>query len=1189
MFYLDFKIKDYIKMRRIIFILGIILTTQVYAQVGDPGYVAPDLSAYNYIKNVRVTAEGVTDIDALNENQSDITYQYFDGLGRVSQTIVVAESPNKGDIVQFFKYDNVGRQVKQYLPYTAKSVQGGFRTSSETEINSFYSVQDNVVQSPYPVAKKVFDNSPLNRITEQGAPGADWQPEDINIPNSGHTIKINYLTNTSGEVIHWIIDENGNCLKNSTNNNYPANSLYKSESTDENGNTTCSYSDNSGKTILKKSFNTTYNADGTVQEEQELCTYYVYDDFERLRYVLPPLAVDAIGATSSFSYTNFEALVYYYEYDHKNRLINKKIPGAEIIHMVYDRRNNLVLSQDGNLRAQNEWMFTKYDKYSRPIFTGILFDDRSLTDIRHDFTLEEIEIEHGELVPIPLWEDRAQTGIGYTLNNSFTTETTITEDDILSITYYDDYDFLNLAGFPYLSFDNTANNINDYNDNIDGVVNGYFDRTKGQVTGTMVKVLDGGEHTVSANKIFSTNYYDDKNQLIQFIEQGYDNSENFVSNQYDFTGNLLFTKQIHNAYTKEIIIDNEMQYDHAGRLQKTWQTISGEINRDKILIAEMHYNELGQLIKKKLNENADGSFLQDIDYDYNIRGWLNQINDPLNLGPDLFGMKLLYNDIADKDVLDGTEQYNGNISGMIWNAQSIATETVRAYGFTYDKINRLTAADYGEYTSTWDDTDIKYNVPGISYDKNGNILSLIRYGETGEIDNLSYAYENSNYSNRLNAVNDAATADGFSNAGSGTNEYTYDFNGNMTNDDNKGLSNIQYNILNLPEHIEKGTNTIEYIYDATGSKLVNNLPNGKSYIYLGNFVYNENNTLEYILMNEGRVYVNGTSALYEYYLKDHLGNTRVVFDETGATPAQTTHYYPFGMQFNQASIGNPSNKYLYNGKEIQEETDWYDYGARMYDPVVGRFFTQDRFAEMYLDFTPYQYGANNPILYIDVNGDSISVAEQYRDLFNKALQSVFGENTSNFSYSSSNMLIYNGDKKNLTKKQKKAFKGLNKIMGEEKTTSVVFENSTTVYGTTYNASNYGGGVSIMPENSNTILVDPNVSTSMNVNEVLPAYFSESNKVLDLPMEGITTRQTSIQTNTNDILWHEIGEVYLKGKYTNKVLDYNNNVRAILKSSVRVPTNAPGYDRGASGYTTGKLIKSPLLPRNQDITHNKRIK
>lgn len=914
---------------------------------------------HNFIITETVLTEVKTDgdLDNLSTLDRSIHFNYLDGLGRPIQTVAVQASPMQNDIVQHIEYDAQGRQVKEYLPYIVASEKGKMRKEAYLEQRNFHFVQPDIANTVYPYAEKVFDNSPLNRVLEQGATGAEWQPNDASIQNSGHTVGFNYLTNTSSDgVIEWTVDNNGNCIKGS---NYAAGTLFKNLTTDENNNVVIEYVDINGKTILRKA------NDGI----NDLLTYYAYDDFERLRYVFPPKAVDLLGAT--VTPTSLGELIYYYEYDHKGRMIRKKLPGADPVYMVYDKRDRLVLTQDGNLRNDDKWSFIKYDVLNRPIITGVLTTDRDFDQIRDDFYA----------LSGYLFEEKTNSGIGYTIDKSFPQYPyiiydgdpptiifpyVITEDNVLTVTYYDDYSFLSLSGFTALGFDHT-NKIDDFTDDFDGTVNGYFDLVNGYITGTLVKVLDGNEFTASANKIYTANYYDDRNRVIQSIEKGYDNSENFVSNQYDFANKLLATRQIHTAYGKEYTIDNEMEYDHAGRLLKTWQTISGEISKPKELIAEMQYNENGELINKKLHAG-----LQNIDYKYNVRGWLTQINDPLNLGADLFGIKLLYNDITDKAGLDGIEQHNGNISGMIWNSKSIdPAEPVRAYGFNYDSINRLTAADYGEFDGTWTDFTTKYNVPGITYDKNGNITSLTRHGETGEIDNLSYGYENSNNSNRLNFVNDASTADGFSNAGSGSNEYAYDNNGNMTRDDNKGISSIQYSILNLPEVIRKGAETIEYIYDATGRKLVNNLPAGKSYVYLGNFVYDENNALEYILMNEGRVYVDGANALYEYYLKDHLGNTRVVFDENAATAKQTSHYYPFGMRFNRASTGNPGNKYLYNGKELQEETDWYDYGARMYDPAIGRWHVVDPLAYKYYDLSPYNYVANNPLIFIDPDGREI--------------------------------------------------------------------------------------------------------------------------------------------------------------------------------------------------------------------------
>jgi RHS repeat-associated protein len=129
--------------------------------------------------------------------------------------------------------------------------------------------------------------------------------------------------------------------------------------------------------------------------------------------------------------------------------------------------------------------------------------------------------------------------------------------------------------------------------------------------------------------------------------------------------------------------------------------------------------------------------------------------------------------------------------------------------------------------------------------------------------------------------------------------------------------------------------------------------------------------LKYILHDEGRIVVNGSSAIYEYHLKDHLGNTRVAFQENDdVKPVQSTDYYPFGlaMNVNEAS----DNKYLYNGKEKQELTDWLDYGARMYDTSLGRFMTIDPYSDSYYSLSHYGYCANNPISSRDENGEWIN-------------------------------------------------------------------------------------------------------------------------------------------------------------------------------------------------------------------------
>ena len=214
----------------------------------------------------------------------------------------------------------------------------------------------------------------------------------------------------------------------------------------------------------------------------------------------------------------------------------------------------------------------------------------------------------------------------------------------------------------------------------------------------------------------------------------------------------------------------------------------------------------------------------------------------------------------------------------------------------------------------------------------------------------------------------------FSNGASAANEYVYDNNGNLTKDSNKGITNIAYNSLNLPSKVTfSDGSTIVYSYAADGTKLrtvhtISGTTTQKD--YCANVVY-ENGVQKMLLTEEGYVDLSVTSPAYYYYLKDHQGNNRVVVS-SGGTVAEVNHYYPFGGVFASSNNVQP---YKYNGKELDTKKglNWYDYGAKHYDAALGRFMTQDRFAEKYSALSPYQYGANNPICNVDVNGDSIRV------------------------------------------------------------------------------------------------------------------------------------------------------------------------------------------------------------------------
>ena len=617
--------------------------------------------------------------------------------------------------------------------------------------------------------------------------------------------------------------------------------------TDEDGKTHAVYKDATGKTILERSAG---NHD----------TYYVYDDMDRLRFVLPPCANDALASTGSWSMDSNDVLrdyAYYYEYDGRGRCIKKKLPGAEHILQEYDNRNRMTFSQDGNQRTNSQWTYYLYDGLDRLTEQGVC-PDKSLAS-------RTVHI----------------------------------------VNHYDGYDFVGTGMFAAPEFEA-------------GSVSG-----KGLLTGSVAYGLN------VAGPVRTVFHYDNKGRVVKETASNGLNGFDTRVTTYSFTDKPLTVTHTHTASGKEGLTEvYTYTYDHADRLSSVKHRLN---DGTEVVLANYTYDDLGRIQAKKLHNSTHTT-----SYAYNVRGWTTGITNGN------FTQSLTYN--------NGTAGFNGNITAMTWTAGGSS----HSYAFTYDGLNRMLNATH--------DTNA-YTEKVTGYDKNGNITGLQRYGN-GLIDNLTYTYNG----NRLTKVEDATgNATGFTDGASQANEYTYDNNGNLTQDLNKGITNISYNFLNLPQQIRYSNGVVvNYGYSADGVKQrVQHLNSGlPSVVYCGNVIY-EGDVAKLLLTEEGYIDLANGNAYY-YYLKDHQGNNRVVINGSG-TVMETNHYYPFGGVFSTSTNVQP---YKYNGKELDTKNglNWYDYGARHYDAALGRWHVVDPLAEKYYSSSPFVYCNNLPIRYIDPNG-----------------------------------------------------------------------------------------------------------------------------------------------------------------------------------------------------------------------------
>ena len=554
--------------------------------------------------------------------------------------------------------------------------------------------------------------------------------------------------------------------------------------------------------------------------------------------------------------------------------------------------------------------------------------------------------------------------------------------------YYDDYSFVGGSDFPAFSF-----------------IKDTAGHGKGLLTGSCITILG------TDMKIYVAHYYDIKGRETKTVQSNLLGGYDVTVTTYTFTDKPATVTHTHTANGKSTWTEAyTYTYDHANRISKVQHTFGGTT----ITLYDALYDDFGRLMTKSLH----GSTTSKLTYTYNLRGWLTEIT----------GARFTQNMYYNTGV--GTAKYNGSISSMTWKAGN--ESTVRGYKFTYDGLDRLQNAIYGESASINANTN-RFSEKVTAYDKNGNILALQRYGQTiasayGLIDNLKITLNG----NQLKSVNDAIATMAynnsfeFKNGANATTEYMYDANGNLTKDLNKNITDIQYNFLNLPDMVTfSDGSTISYLYSADGVKLrtIHKIGSTTTTTYYCNNVVYENGVQKLLLTEEGYISLNNNK--YHYYLKDHQGNNRIVINQNGNVE-ETNHYYPFGGVFASSQNVQP---YKYNGKELDTKKglNLYDYGARQYDAAIGRFTTMDPMTEKYYEWSPYTYCKNNPINRIDPDGNDDYVIEPRGRLHNMTHESQRGKSEFDRLYNSSGTIKIQRGKKSIKVSDTKLLSGMLKM------------------------------------------------------------------------------------------------------------------------------------------------------------------
>ncbi|WP_346315963.1 DUF6443 domain-containing protein [Chitinophaga sp. YIM B06452] len=943
--------------RYILLILFVLYSICVSAQnkpVSNPSVPAPTRTprtipnAYQNVKlnyltvwepNIPLTDADISSLSSRPNAEVQQQTSYFDRMGRVVQLVKRGFTPMGKDMIYPKEYSVRGKEEQQYLPYPSSTYDGGLRSDAFTEQNTYYTGLSAPGQrfagEKFYYAEEELENSPLQRKEKDLPIGNSWI-------GSNRGMATAYLLNTAEEqIIKWSVADLEGSIPQSSGY-YGTGLLTKTQTTDPLGKRSVVYRDFEGNIILRKE----EAGSGSLTHDGWLCTYFVYDETGRQRFIIPPLAVEKIKSTWSFaSFPGVvENLCFYQEYDNRDRVIRDKVPDRGFVENVYDNRNRLVFKQNAKQRQEGMWEILLYDQVNRVTMEGLYHSSKTRSQLQSEMnaapasgtmTINHTINTYADLVittKLPHIREYiasnsiifnpefdsgtdefeayidpnlkiVNTNVTFVANNPLPS---LNPADIIPLTYnyYDSYNWSGSRPFEAAYANKPEIGSNIHKDNIIKA-----DIVPGAKTGTRVRVLG------SDKWLTSTEHYDGKGRVIQIISDNIEGGKDVTTKLYDFRDRNISSYHYHTypgSAVPELRILKISNLDHAGRELSTIMKLNDDPALERV-IASSSYFESGELSNKSLGG------LRDVAYEYYLNNRLKSINRAYitDAGTSSFGEELYY------DYGFTVPLITGEISGVKWRGDGPA----RAYGYSYDGVGRLMKADFTQLNgSAWEQGNVNFSVGGptasgnhIKYDANGNIEALHQKGLKGttsdDVDLLQYVYyDNSNRLKRVtDSKNDAGSLLGdFKEKNSGQEiDYIFDANGNVIHDANKEISRIVYNEIHMPDQITfSGKGNIQFKYTADGAKhqrIVNDQSSGTpkqvKHDYIAGMLY-ENGVLRYIPHDEGRIRVIQKPGLpvafwYDYFITDHRGDVRIVYTEQSDLSTYTA-----GMEPSAAAVEN---------------------------------------------------------------------------------------------------------------------------------------------------------------------------------------------------------------------------------------------------------------------------------------------